>query len=135
MKRQFFMRQAATIAIAAAAMGTGKVFPSTVPSIPLPPAAFAKETPRNRRRRQRREALVSAARARANAEGREANRASRLFRRTANGKARGVQAIVQSMTNWQRNQWARAGYPGNGRPGNKGTIEDVERFAAMRRAA
>jgi hypothetical protein len=38
-----------------------------------------------------------------------------------------VQTIVARMTNWQRNQWARAGYPKK--------LADAKRFAAMERVA
>lgn len=38
------------------------------------------------------------------------------------------QAIIQRLTNWQRSQWARAGYP-------QKTLADIQAFAEMRRRA
>ena len=40
-------------------------------------------------------------------------------------------AIIRTMTNWQRTQWARAGYPGSGRPQHGGAITDLKTFAAL----
>lgn len=48
-----------------------------------------------------------------------------------------VKALVAKMTNWQRNQWAKAGYLGSGwdrgETKDPGSVKDVERAAALQR--
>ena len=43
-----------------------------------------------------------------------------------------VELAVDSLTNWQRSQWARAGYPG-GRFGDR-DIKKIEGFLGMRKS-
>ena len=115
MRRPHFLRQAAGLALAVSMQGAALAYPKTVPSLPLPKHVFAGETGRKRRRKQRRDALVRAARREQNERNRQHNLLRRLSWRDRREDERGVQAIVNKMTNWERNQWARAGYPKKGK--------------------
>jgi hypothetical protein len=42
------------------------------------------------------------------------------------------QALVNRMTNWQRSQWARAGYPGAARPPNHRLGQATEDLTNLR---
>ncbi len=47
------------------------------------------------------------------------------------------QQLVNSMTNWQRNQWAKAGYPGAARPPSHRlgkAEEDIEKLRPFLKA-
>ena len=46
-------------------------------------------------------------------------------------KAAKARGMIEKLTNWQRNQWARAGYPGF-RPPDPAKIK---KFAGMKRAS
>jgi len=115
-------RQQVMVGFTAAALGASMIGggPMLRPEpVRVPEPRYIAEQPRRKRKRaeQKRD------RARQNHRGYEYNASRRKAKQAAEEKAR--QLVVGRMTNWQRTQWASAGYPVD--------LKEVERFAAMPR--
>lgn len=102
----------AAMALAGPALGMGLV--PRGPKVPPPPVSYIGKRPslRQRKREERRERH-------------QERRAAKLRAKTGRGVSDEARA-VNGMTNWQRNQWARAGYP-------KG-LSEIRHFAALARS-
>ncbi len=112
----------ATAALAATMMGTRSMFPNVTPRVPLPPHIAGMG------RRARNRAADKAWTRREQRENQSRNRAERRRGVKTKGKEhQEQQAIINSMTNWQRNQWAKAAVDGK-RPHALG---ELKRFAEM----
>ena len=102
---------AAAIAGASMMFGAGTLILPPQATLRLPSHETSK-TPRQKRKAKGRSFAITTLNA--------ANRAVKSFR-----ESEPHQIIVNRMTNWQRSQWARAGYPK--------TIASVDRYAAAKR--
>lgn len=95
--------------LAASMRGAQVALPSNEPKFRMP--SFAKLTPRNVRRRLK----VRHARKRSaqwdNTRNHKANLLDRMHRRNRETERCERQVVINKMTNWERNQWAKAGYP------------------------
>lgn len=114
------MRLASLFAAASMmALNTAPVIAPPAPRLPKPPHVRLMD------RRTRNRLDEARKRWRMNDNNRLANARNRRRERSE------LQAAITSLANWQRNQWARAGYPGlkANRP------SDVRNFATMRRGA
>lgn len=98
----------AAIGLAAAMSGAAMALPSNAPMLPKPPHVLD-ATPRQKRALE-------------NQRNQAANRKRRAEKRDPDEAAR--QRRINGMTNWQRSQWGRAGYPKN----------RIEEFLCMARA-
>lgn len=99
-------RHALGMIAAAAMLGAQPAFPSNAPRMPR--AHVAREqalSPRAKRLQERKAAGLTRQRL-----------LNQFYndrkRREARARNAEFQAIVNTMTNWERNRWARAGYPG-----------------------
>ena len=102
---------AAATALAAMMRGTQPAFPTNRHFLPKPPHV-RNITPRQERARE-------------NQRNQAANRRRRAEMFDPNGTAQ--QVVIAKMTNWQRSQWGRAGYPQD--------MDRLHKFAAMERRA
>ena len=102
--RRYLFPSLAGLALASAMAGAQLVLPDNRPRLPKPPVVYSMTPRQHRKREERREA---------NAHGRKANRSrlqQMLWRRSPEETR--FRSAVAKMTNWERNHWARAGYPG-----------------------
>ena len=112
----------ATAMLAATMMGTRAVFPNQSPKVPLPPHIAGMG------RRARKRATDKAWTRQEQRNNQRRNRAERRRGVKAKGEEhQEQQAIINNMTNWQRNQWAKAAVDGK-RPHALG---ELKRFANM----
>ncbi len=58
-----------------------------------------------------------------------------LAREARPEKVKKAHAIINSMTNWQRNQWAKKKYPGCNHVQHDYNLKTLRRYAAMERPA
>ncbi len=116
------IKRAATTMLAAGMLGTRPLFPDHSPKIPLPPHIAGMG------RRARKRATDKAWIRQEQRDNQRRNREERRRGVKAKGKEhQEQQAIINSMTNWQRNQWAKAAVDGK-RPHALG---ELRRFMNM----
>lgn len=97
-------RSLASIALAAAMLASQDVLPSNAPRLPAPP--IVRDATSRQKRVRERKAAERTRRQLANFAHNDRKR------REARARNAEFQAIVNTMTKWERNRWARAGYPG-----------------------
>ncbi len=113
------IKRAATTMLAAGMLGARPLFPDHSPKVPLPPHIAGMK------RRARKRAGDKAWDRQQNRENQRRNHEAR--RAGVTKDSREQQDIINSMTNWQWNQWAKAAVDGK-RPHALG---ELKRFAEM----
>ncbi len=103
----------ASLVLGAHMIAAAQVFPSNAPKVPLSPHIIAMD------RRTRKRLALKGARSIGRHRNEKANRANRQRMAVITGQ----QQIINSMTNWQRVKWQRAG--------RKFNIDNLKKYAAM----